>query len=83
MSLKAAFYVIWPSNDALMVASEIYSDLRRKGQLIPDPDILIGSMCIAENIPLTTFNMRHYKLLEQHGLRLITPEEVFTSIRRL
>lgn len=35
-------------------ASEIYADLRRRGELIPDADILIVAMAITQNLILVT-----------------------------
>lgn len=35
-------------------ASEIYADLRRRGELIPDADILIAAMAITQNLILVT-----------------------------
>ena len=80
--LENRFQVIWPSNRALMLAAEIYSVLRRKGQLISDPDIIIGSLCISSGAPLATFNKQHFTRLKHYGLELIDPEEVFTLVER-
>ncbi len=49
-------------------ASEIYSDLKNKGQLIGDADILIASMAQSMNFILVSDNVSHFERIE--GLRL-------------
>jgi hypothetical protein len=43
-------------NSSLKVASTIYSDLRKRGELIEDPNLLIASICIVNDLSLMTGN---------------------------
>ena len=43
------------------IAVEIYIDLKQKGQLIGDADILIASYCMSKNYTLVTRNERDFK----------------------
>lgn len=45
----------------LDVASKIYADLKEKGELIEDADILIASSCIENDSVLVTNNENHFK----------------------
>lgn len=54
--------------DIAKTASDIYSDLRRKGRIIEDADILIGASAIANNAVLVTNNEKHLGHIE--GLRI-------------
>lgn len=53
---------------ALDRASEIYADLKKKGQLIEDADILIAAMALVNHAVLVTDNVSHFKRVV--GLRL-------------
>jgi hypothetical protein len=59
----------------LKVASKIYAELRKKGEIIEDPDLLIASICIANNLPLITHNKKHFKRLEKFGLKVVDKVE--------
>lgn len=80
--LESRFNILWLTNKAILKSSTIYSELRRKGELIPDPDLLIGSICIVNNVPLATYNKSHYLRLIPFGLKLIEPEEVISRIEK-
>ena len=69
--LKKIFEVIWPTNKTLIIASNIWSDLSSKGEILEDRDILIGSLCIENNLPLWTLNKKHFERLKTYGLKLI------------
>lgn len=49
--------------------SQIYGKLRatlqKKGKDVGFADIAIASICIGENLPLFTFNVRHFKEIEE------------------
>jgi tRNA(fMet)-specific endonuclease VapC len=47
---------------------EIKAELRKKGQPLPDFDLLIASVALAENRVLVTNNIRHYERIT--GLRV-------------
>ena len=59
---------------ALDISSSIYQDLRSKGTLLEDADILIAGIAIANNAVLVTRNTRHFARVE--GLRLEDWEHV-------
>ncbi len=74
--LENRFRVLPLSNNALIKASEIYSELRGRGLLVPDPDLLIASICIVNGVPLATHNRSHYERMTRHGLELVEPRVV-------
>ncbi len=55
------FGIVHLDQAALDKASEIYSDLKKKGQLIEDADILIAAMALVNNAVLVTDNVDHFK----------------------
>nr|WP_238526137.1 hypothetical protein [Sulfolobus islandicus] len=63
--------IVCIDNNSLKVASRIYAELRKKGEIIEDPDLLITSICIANGFSLMTHNKKHFKRLEKYGLKLI------------
>ena len=63
--------VIYFDNKAVIKASEIYAALKREGKLIDERDLMIGAICIANNLPLATLNKKHFNRLKQFGLRII------------
>jgi len=69
-SLEEAFNVLLLDNDAIKVASVIWSKLKSKGLLIDDRDLLVGAICISNNLPLWTFNKEHFERLTDFGLKM-------------
>jgi len=69
--VEANLNVLCIDNSSLKIASRIYADLRKKGNLVEDPDLLIASICIANNLVLRTNNKKHFRRLEEYGLRLM------------
>jgi len=49
---------------ALDIAGELYADLRGKGQLIEDADLLIAAIALAHDLTLLTDNVRHFQRIE-------------------
>lgn len=45
-------------------AAEIYVDLRNEGNIIEDADILIGAICLENDLTLVTNNEKHFKRIE-------------------
>ena len=43
------------------IFAEIRANLRRRGEIIPDLDMLIGATALHHNLTLLTFNTRHFK----------------------
>ena len=67
--LESAFCVIQLDNDVIETYCKIYQDLRGRGELIGDADLLIGATAIAKGLRLATRNRRHYERLRRHGLK--------------
>ncbi len=67
--LESAFCVIQLDNDVIETYCKIYQDLRGRGELIGDADLLIGATAIAKGLRLATRNRRHYGRLRGHGLK--------------
>ena len=65
------FMVLNFDNKALVKASEIYAALKKKSMLIDERDIMIGAICISNNLPLATLNKKHFNRLKQFGIKLI------------
>lgn len=52
---------VLPMNDPIIVrAADIYADLKKRGQLISDADILIAATAITHGLTLVTNNTAHY-----------------------
>ncbi|GHU53286.1 hypothetical protein FACS1894200_13840 [Spirochaetia bacterium] len=43
------------------IAARIYADLKKRGLLIEDADILIAAFCIQNDYILVTNNSKHFK----------------------
>ncbi|BFH72078.1 hypothetical protein SJAV_00220 [Sulfurisphaera javensis] len=70
------FNVICLDNDSIKLSSKIYASLREKGELIDDPDLLIGSICISNNLTLITNNLSHFERLKTYGLKIVKADEI-------
>jgi tRNA(fMet)-specific endonuclease VapC len=46
---------------ACMMAAQVYAELRRRGDLIPDADILIAGIALAGDYVLVTQNVKHFQ----------------------
>lgn len=67
--LESVFVVVFHDNDVLIKASEIWKELKKSGKLIEERDILIASVAIAKGFKLLTRNVKHFKRLEEFGLK--------------
>lgn len=47
--------------EAANIAGEIYSKLRRDGNLINEEDMMIAGVCIFHNLILVTHNLKHFE----------------------
>jgi tRNA(fMet)-specific endonuclease VapC len=47
--------------DTMNIGSQIYTDLRQRGLLIPPMDLLIAASAIEHNYNLITANIRHFE----------------------
>lgn len=52
---------------------KIRTDLKEKGQIVEDFDILIASTCIENNLPILTLNKKHFDRIV--GLEVLTPDD--------
>lgn len=52
---------------------KIRADLKEKGQVIDDFDILIGATCIENNMPIITLNRKHFDKIV--GLEVYSPDD--------
>ena len=68
--LEKIFNIIRLDNKIILKACEIWNKLAKKGELIPEPDIIIGAACIINDIPLLTLDEKDFKRLEEYGLKL-------------
>ncbi|MHA1608440.1 MAG: PIN domain-containing protein [Candidatus Njordarchaeales archaeon] len=68
--LEKIFNIIHLDNKIILKACEIWGKLAKEGELIPEPDIIIGAACIINNLPLLTLDKENFKRLEKYGLRL-------------
>ena len=56
-------------NSTIMVARNIYRQLKRENKLIDTTDILIAATAMTNDLPLATFNRNHFERIR--GLRMI------------
>lgn len=65
-------YIVIPFNkkDGLLTA-KIIKGLKKRGEEIEFRDVMIGAICITNNIPLKTNNLKHFERLKEYGLKLI------------
>ena len=66
--LEEGFSVIFHDNSIIQKAAEIWVEMRRRGKIIDDRDILIGAASAAKNLPLLTRNKKHYERLAEFGV---------------
>ncbi len=63
-------YKVYPlENDVILTYAELYNDLKKDGNLIPEADLLIGATAIARDLPLMTKDA-HFSRLEKYGLTI-------------
>ena len=74
--LEENFTVLCLDNRSVMTASKIYAELRREGRPLSDPDLIIGSICIANGLTLVTNNARHFSRLKKYGLEVLSSDDL-------
>lgn len=57
-----------------ITAAGVYTELKKKGQLIGNQDTLIAGICIANGLPLFTRNRSHFEKIP--GLDLYVPIQI-------
>lgn len=78
--LESMFTVVGIDNRVIRKLCELYVELRRRGELVPDPNLINAAIAIVNDLPLATANIRHYQRLTKYGLRLITWEELKSQL---
>jgi len=48
---------------------QIRAELKREGKIIEDMDILLAATCLAHNLTLVTYNIKHFKRVK--GLKVL------------
>ena len=67
---RCALSNVVPLTDPIVVvAADIYGNLRRRGQLISDADILIAATTLVHNFELATENVAHFSRITGLTLR--------------
>ncbi|MDA4127563.1 MAG: type II toxin-antitoxin system VapC family toxin, partial [Thaumarchaeota archaeon] len=66
--LESNLEVLSLDNKAIILASNVYAGLKKKGALVEDPDLLIACMCMANRLPIVTGNVKHFERFVQFGL---------------
>ncbi len=56
------------------LAGKIFTQLKSKGQLIGNHDILIAAVCLANGLPLYTKNVIHFSKIKD--IQILTTEEI-------
>lgn len=59
--LCAQSQIVSLTDDAVVRASEIYAELRRRGQPIGDADILIAASALVHGLSVVTNNEQHFR----------------------
>lgn len=57
--------IITLDREVIRKASEIYVELKKKGELIGDADILIAASCLFKNMVLVTDNETHFGRIKE------------------
>lgn len=79
--VESALEVLALDNKSITTASALYTELRRKGTLVDDPDLLIASMCISNKIPIVTGNAKHFERFVPSGLVVRPLDEFIASVK--
>ena len=78
--LESQLNVLGLDNQSIVLASRMFGDLKRKGDLVQDPDLLIASICLANSLPLVTGNAKHFERFGRYGLALRPLDEFMDQI---
>lgn len=68
--LEESFDIVWLDNDIIQIYCRIYRELKRKGEPVPDADLLIAATAISKRLELFS-NDIHFEKLVPFGLKLI------------
>lgn len=67
--LESVFDVLGIDNKTILKYCELYQELRHKGEIIPDADLLISATAIANNLELVT-KYKDFIRIQKLGLKL-------------
>jgi len=56
------------SHDAAIIAADVWADLKRRGLLIGEVDLLIASVALSEGLAVATHNTQHFSRI--NGLQV-------------
>jgi len=68
--LEESFDIIGLDNSVILKYCELYEELRSRGEILSDADLIISATAIAKGMKLLTRNYRHFERLERYGLVL-------------
>jgi hypothetical protein len=68
--IEQTYPILQMSNDVVLAYCELYDKIRKKGEQLPDADLLITATAMANGLPLETAD-DHFRRLEPYGLRLV------------
>jgi len=66
--LEREFAILYCNNAILETAARVWRELKRRGSLVDDRDLIIGCTAIAKGLPLLTGNIEHFEKLKEFGL---------------
>lgn len=66
--IEEAFLIVYHDNPIIQKASEIWVQIKRRGEILDDRDILIGAASAVRGMPLLTRNKKHYERLKDFGV---------------
>jgi predicted nucleic acid-binding protein len=67
--LEDSFAVLNIDNSTIETYCEIYNELKKEGNQLPDADLLIASTAISHQLPLETKD-KHFQRLEKFKLKI-------------
>ncbi len=68
--LTENFVVLSETPESIKISAKIWQDLKKGGAIIPDADIVIAGIAIANRLPLWTRNRKHFERFRKYGLIL-------------
>jgi len=67
--LEDSYRVLSFDNKVILAYCKLYSELRERGELVPDADLLVAATAVAYDLTLVTKD-RHFERLERYGLNV-------------
>jgi predicted nucleic acid-binding protein len=69
--LKEAFNIVSFNDNVYLNYIKLYRELKKKGKLKSEGDLLIASFCIAYDLKLWTKNIKDFEIFEKYGLKML------------